>query len=154
MTAPFKVLVAEDSEEDRLLMTHSLSRIPSFQLVGELEHDHEVRAYLQGKGIYADRHLYPLPDLLLHDAMMYGENAIEFLNWLKLHPVPGLIVIIFTGSIHPSACIEFVKNGAHACYTKPGDLLVLESYLHEIESNLLNGHYHQTQNSRFASIAH
>jgi hypothetical protein len=59
MTAPFKILVAEDSEEDRLLMTHSLSRIPGFQLVGELEHDQEVRAYLQGKGIYADRHLYP-----------------------------------------------------------------------------------------------
>jgi hypothetical protein len=153
MITPYKVLVAEDSGRDPLLMATCLGRFPSLQLIGELHHDDQVRAYLRGKGIYSDRQAYPLPDLLLHDAVTDGESVTSFLDWLKRHPVTNLVVVIFTSSLSPDGCIDFVKNGAHACYTKPEDEMVLESYLHEIEINMVNGHYRDTQASRIAALS-
>ncbi len=39
--------------------------------------------YFQGRGIYSDRHLYPIPQLILLDLDLPDAYSLNFLEWLK-----------------------------------------------------------------------
>src|SRR6266478_564645 len=66
--SPFFVLIADDSSEDRFFPNHAIGQhAPHFHVVGEVETGRQLIEYLSGKDQYADRGIYPLPDLLLMD---------------------------------------------------------------------------------------
>ena len=56
---------ADDSEEDSFFMERALRQSVRFELVGSVRNGEEAIAYLSGQGQYADRELWPLPQLLL-----------------------------------------------------------------------------------------
>src|ERR1700743_1554416 len=76
----FHVLMADDDEEDRMLMKLALRRAARLQLAGEAENGNEVVSYLKGQGQYSNRQAFPVPDLLLLDLKMPGKDGFEVLQ--------------------------------------------------------------------------
>jgi CheY-like chemotaxis protein len=78
--------------------------------------------YLSGKGAYADRRKFPLPQVVLLDLKMPRVNGFEFLKWLR-HQSPGdlrlLPVIIMSSSDEPSDVKAAYALGVNSYLTKP-----------------------------------
>src|SRR5438045_2595978 len=64
------VLVAEDSEDDRWFLRRAFQQVSILKLIAEVEDGEQAIDYLSGRGPYADRGKYPLPQLLLSDLKM------------------------------------------------------------------------------------
>lgn len=136
-----KVLIADDSEEDRFFLKRAMLQINSLKLVGEVEDGDLMRAYFLGEGEFADREKHPFPDLLIADASMPLSHADEFLPWLKELNHSKLTIAILTGSSLHEDYDRFLRLGADACFTKHADSTVLRYYLKQIEENILRGNF-------------
>src|ERR1700753_3031688 len=51
----YKVLIADDSEDDRFLLRDALNRLPYLAIVGEVSDGKEAISYLAGEDDYSDR---------------------------------------------------------------------------------------------------
>ena len=109
-----KVLIVDDSEDDRLLMERELKRsVPSCTIVGTAHHGEMAVDYLSGVDHFSDRALFPFPDVILLDLRMPRMSGFDVLRWLRLQNLNDLTVIVLSTSI----LIEDVKTamalGAH-----------------------------------------
>lgn len=71
------VLWTEDDENDRMMIQLALSRSERPIRVVFVEDGDQAWAYLRGRGEYADRERYPLPDALVTDLKMPRCNGFE-----------------------------------------------------------------------------
>jgi CheY-like chemotaxis protein len=119
MNAQYKVLVADDSAEDRQITQFALRNNPHFHISAYVSNGDQVIAYLRGWYDFGDRNRYPLPDLLLLDLEMPLRDGFGVLRWLKAHPTDKLITIMLTSS----DCAEHVAKayalGANGYIIKP-----------------------------------
>src|SRR5688572_11206932 len=70
MNKSCKLLVAEDSDNEFILLEIALQEVPEMQLIHSANSGLEIIKYLSGTGLFADREQYPWPDLLLLDLNM------------------------------------------------------------------------------------
>ncbi|MDB6124097.1 MAG: response regulator receiver protein [Pedosphaera sp.] len=98
----YSVLLADDSEDDRLFTRLAFRNHPRLKIVEEVTNGEEAIAYLSGTGIYRDREKYPFPDLLLLDLKMPRFDGFEVLGWLQQQLFSGLKVVVVSGSFLPS----------------------------------------------------
>lgn len=90
-----RVLIADDYEADRFFLKETIRRhAPLLEVVGEVEDGEEVIAYLWGYGRYADRELYPLPELLIMDVRMPRMTGVQVLEWMKTQTLPPMKVAV------------------------------------------------------------
>jgi CheY-like chemotaxis protein len=140
----FTVLVADDNEEDRVLLRRSLRNCPALEIIKEIECADELLAYFDGVGEYADRARHPLPDLLLLDGVMPTGDAVKVLECLKTHPhSDNMKIVVLSGSSIPGICEKALSLGAHDCYLKTADLARLDEIAKQIETHMLKGDYHR-----------
>jgi CheY-like chemotaxis protein len=72
--------------------------------------------------MYADRHYYPLPDLIVTDFKMRGQSGVEFLRWLRTEKSYAEIpVVMFSGTALPQDKAAALESGALAFFAKSGD---------------------------------
>src|SRR6478735_4475526 len=114
MKERYAVLMADDSEDDRLLMRLVFRNHPNLILVGEVSTGEEVKAYLSGTGTYSDRKIHPFPDLLLLDLKMPRLSGFDILDWLQTQSFPGLRVMVLSDSLHGENRNQSLQLGAHA----------------------------------------
>src|SRR5689334_9053871 len=96
------VLLVEDNSDDALLMKMACQRsgIPhNLQIVTDGKAAIE---YLSGKGVYADRVTYPLPQLIFLDIKLPFRSGHEILEWIRNEPgLKHLPVVMLTSSEEP-----------------------------------------------------
>src|SRR5882724_8937388 len=118
------ILLAEDREDDVLILRKALAKTNfpyNLQVVRDGE---QALAYLKGEAPYQDRAAYPLPALLLLDLKMPRKDGFDVLSWLRQQPDFFALRVVVLTSSHLTADINLAyKLGANSYLVKPADLL-------------------------------
>ena len=133
MAAHSPILLAEDREDDILLIRKAFKAAYLFNPVHVVRDGAEAIAYLSGKGRYINRAEFPLPDLLLLDLKMPGKDGFELLRWLRQEPtLSALRVVVLTLSTDIRDVNLAYQLGANSFLVKPldfQDFVELSKYL-------------------------
>jgi len=115
-----RLLVIEDDENDAILLRRAFDDINEDICVRFVRDGQQAFAYLAGSGQYAERTLYPVPNLIVLDLKMPGPTGFDVLRWLRAQPsylrVP---VIVLSGSMWPGDIDEAYRLGANSYLVKP-----------------------------------
>lgn len=117
---PLLILHVEDDENDAILFQKACERagLPA-QTIRVAAAD-EAKAYLLGEGMYADRVLYPLPQIIVLDLKMPRMDGFEFLRWLRsTKTFVALPTLVFTASISREDKSRAMAAGANSYFVKP-----------------------------------
>jgi CheY-like chemotaxis protein len=121
------ILLAEDREDDILLVQRAFSRANVPNPVYVVRDGEEVIWYLKGEGKYSNRAEYPLPDLLLLDLKMPIKSGFEVLKWIRRQPcLAALRVLVLTSSDSLRDVNLAYRLGANSFLVKP---LEFENYI-------------------------
>jgi CheY-like chemotaxis protein len=117
---PIVILVADDDEEDRMLVKEALeeSRLANnLQFVVDGE---DLLAYLRNQGKYADKQRYPTPGLILLDLNMPRKDGREAVKEIKNDPHLRIIpIVVLTTSKAEEDVIKTYDLGVSSFITKP-----------------------------------
>src|SRR5215212_5934853 len=87
---PLKVLVAEDSDDDALLLARAFRKAGIGSPVHVCRDGQEMIDYLSGAEKFSDRNTFPWPSMLLLDLKMPKVSGFEVLQWLKDRAITNL----------------------------------------------------------------
>lgn len=122
MSEPRVILLAEDREDDIILITKAFQKAGLKYPLFVVRDGEETISYLEGMGKFANRAEYPLPDLLLLDIKMPGTDGFEVLRWIRSQPGFGnLRVLILTSSLDTQDVNKGYALGANSFMVKPFD---------------------------------
>lgn len=114
------LLVAEDDENDALLLQRALRRAEAAFRMVRVANGEELVDYLHGRGPYQDRATYPLPDLVLLDLKMPKMDGFDVLRWRQqTESVHRLPVIVFSSSTLDRDISQAYRLGANSYVVKP-----------------------------------
>jgi CheY-like chemotaxis protein len=117
---PKTILLVEDSDDDAFFIVRALK---SFGLIAPLAHvadGQKAIEYLSGKGAYADRIRFPIPNLVLLDIKLPFISGFEVLRWLREEAaLPRVPVVMFTSSCQGRDVEKAYALGANAYLVKP-----------------------------------
>jgi CheY-like chemotaxis protein len=114
------VLLVENEKNEALFLHRVLSRSGWVNFIRTVHDGEEAVCYLQGLEKYADRHSYPLPDVIVTDLKMSGMGGMGVLKWLKSHPNFFVIpIIVLTDSQSSSDIQTAYALGVNAYMVKP-----------------------------------
>jgi CheY-like chemotaxis protein len=116
------ILIADDREDDVLLMRRSLERAHVSNPLQIVRNGEEAISYLKGEAKFANRDEYPLPALLLLDLKMPRTDGFEVLRWIRQQPgLKALRVIVLTSSADIRDVNQAYELGANSFLVKPMD---------------------------------
>ncbi len=122
MTDQGVILIAEDREDDILLIRRALKRAEVLNPIQIVRNGEEAISYLKGDGKFANRDEFPLPSLLLLDLNMPRTDGLEALRWIREQPgLKALRVIVLTSSDHLHDVNQAYELGANSFLVKPMD---------------------------------
>src|SRR6266446_1062764 len=114
------ILIAEDSEDDILLIQRSLEKAGVSNPTQIVRNGEEVIAYIEGRGKFANRDEYPLPALMLLDLKMPRTDGFEVLTWIRQQPAfKALRIIVLTSSEDIRDVNRAYEFGANSFLVKP-----------------------------------
>ncbi len=125
-----KVLIVDDSELIRQLLTQILSSAPDIEVVGVAEHPYDAREKIKQLN----------PDVLTLDVEMPKMDGISFLrNLMRLRPMPVVMISTLTERGAP-ATMDALEIGAVDYVTKPqgGAWQDLQNYTDIIQEKVRN----------------
>lgn len=123
---PLLILHVEDDENDAILFRKACERAGLPAETFRLDAADLARAYLLGEGIYSDRVLYPLPQIIVLDLKMPRMDGFEFLKWLRQDDrFSGIPVLVFTASISGEDKSRALAEGASSFFIKPASFEAL-----------------------------
>ncbi|HUR45267.1 MAG TPA: response regulator [Candidatus Saccharimonadales bacterium] len=114
------ILLAEDSEDDVLLFQYAMRKAGVETAFSVLETTQGVMDYVEGKGIYGQREIYPLPAIIFLDGQLHNKSSTALLSWIRNHPTTNEVpVVVLTGHLDAEVTAEAMKCGALTCIAKP-----------------------------------
>ena len=122
MARSVNILLVEDDPNDVMLIRKAVQKILSGIPLAVVPNGQEAVGYLKGEGLYANRGVYPFPDIVLLDLKMPLMNGFEVLRWVRQQPrLKRLPVIVLTGSVQESDARLAYEMGANSYVIKPAD---------------------------------
>ena len=116
----YTILLVEDEENDAMLVKMAFKKNGILNPVQWVKDGLDAIAYLNGEGDYANRSLYPFPEVLILDLKMPRMSGLELLAWIREHPEYRVIPTIIMSSSRLEADVEKAYNlGANAYMIKP-----------------------------------
>ena len=120
MTGPARILLVEDSRMDVELTLDAFREARLANTISVASNGQAALDYLFGRGPYADRTTYPLPNLILLDLKLPGIDGHMVLREIKRTPeLKRLPVIILTSSKEEGDRALSYDNGANSYLVKP-----------------------------------
>lgn len=124
------ILVADDSDDDRMLLGEAISEACPDCPVRMVEDGKKALDYLGGAGEYSDRRKFPKPDLVLLDLKMPIKDGFETLEELrKDERWRFLPVVILSASSQPQDIERAHRLGASGYMIKPSSLAELTAMM-------------------------
>lgn len=116
------ILIAEDSEDDLILLQRAFQKAGVVNPVRVVRSGRETISYLKGNGKYADREAFPFPSVLLLDLNMPDGDGFEVLTWVRNKlDTSGLLVVVLTRMEEIKVISRAYALGANSFLTKPGN---------------------------------
>ena len=124
------ILLIEDEEHDAFFVRQATEQGTAGHILHAVRDGREAISYLKGKGQYADRQNFPLPNVILTDLKMPGMNGFDFLRWMRDNPDYWIIpIIVYSNSRLEADVRRAYRLGANAYFTKPNQLADLVEML-------------------------
>lgn len=121
------LLVAEDDDNDALLIERALRRADSGFRMVRVANGEELVDYVNGCGSFADRRLHPAPDLVLLDLKMPKMDGFDVLRWRQQTACAQLLpVVVFSSSTLNRDIQSAYRLGANSYAIKPMRYEVLD----------------------------
>lgn len=119
LKARYLAVLADDSEDDGLLLELAFQKLEHFRLLRQAMDGRQTIAYLRGEGEFCDRTRHPFPHLLLLDLRMPRGDGFEVLRWLRAQSLPHLQVAVLSGSGYEVDRKRALRMGANYYLVKP-----------------------------------
>ncbi|MGB8212588.1 MAG: response regulator [Anaerolineales bacterium] len=114
------ILLVEDSRMDVELTLDAFHEAKLLNAIHVASDGQEALDYLFGRGKYADRNVFPLPNLILLDLKLPGIDGFEVLRQIKSTPIlKRLPVVILTSSKEEGDRALSYDQGANSYLVKP-----------------------------------
>ena len=114
------ILVADDRDDDRLLIQRAFSKAGVVNPMMFVHDGEEAIAYLKGEGKYSRRDEFPLPSLLLLDLKMPKADGFDVLTWIRgQKELSALRIVVLTGSDEMRDVNKAYELGANSFLVKP-----------------------------------
>lgn len=123
MDIPKTILLLEDEPATQHAIRTTL-RTKLLNPVSILETADEVIEYLAGRGIFADRTIYPFPLLLIVDVKASDQSGLEVIPWCRDYydaAVKALPVLVLTHLLDTAIFRDVYSLGADGFFSKPFD---------------------------------
>lgn len=115
-------LLVEDDPNDVLMLEMEFKSAPLHVRLVAVDDGGRAMQYIEGKGIYADRIKYPVPQVILLDLKMPRINGFEFLEWLRREAPPEhrfIPVVVMSSSGLKEDVNRAYSLGANSYLVKP-----------------------------------
>jgi CheY-like chemotaxis protein len=120
MNKPAHILLVEDNRMDVELTLDAFREAKLLNTVHVASSGQEALDYVFGRGQYADRNAFPMPNLILLDLKLPGIDGFEVLRQVKSTPIlKRLPVVILTSSTEEGDRALSYDHGANSYLVKP-----------------------------------
>lgn len=131
----YKVLLVDDSPDDRFFIRTVLERTSRFVIVSEARDGQEAMDYLQEE-TQDNEEVHPSPDVLLLDLKMPGKNGFDVLKWIQGRRLKNLTKVVMSGSWLAEDIAKSLELGADGYFKKTSVRSEQEAMIREIEKLL------------------
>jgi len=149
-----RILVAEDSQDDRYFLKRAFLKAGINAPIGFVEDGVSAIEYLGGKGRFRDRYDFPLPHLMIMDLKMPLLDGFGVLKWLRAQPgLCQLPVLVLSSSQEPNDVDLAHELGANGYTVKPSNPAEMRGLVECIEVYWLKSHCYPTLHPRRGASA-
>ena len=137
------ILLVDDNPHDVVLIRLAFRKVGIIDAIHLVKDGTEAMRYIQGEGVYSDRHQYPRPTLVLLDLKMPQTSGFDVLRWIREKAeLANLTVVVMSGSKNDADIERAYALGANAYLIKPTkfeDLVKMMEGLKEVSNVKKNG---------------